>query len=68
MNREEIIKGVVDSLMSERQSLSLELTSMNYNEGSESMKRMEIVNAISNIDGQVMSLLDDLKPDKKQQK
>ena len=61
MNKNEILKNVIDGLMKQRHDLNYEITNLNHNETSFNDKKMTLEFAISNIDIQIQNRVMDLE-------
>ena len=60
MNKNEIIKSVIDSLSKQREDLIRELRDVNHNETSWNDKKFTLESAINNIDMQIQNRVMDL--------
>jgi len=61
MNKNEILKTVIDSLMKQRADLNYELIGLNHNESTFNERKMTLEFAISNIDMQVSNRVMELE-------
>lgn len=61
MNKNEILKTVIDGLMTQRADLNYELKELNHNETTFNDRKMTLEYAINNIDMQVSNRVMDLE-------
>jgi hypothetical protein len=61
MNKNEILKTVIDSLMKQRADLNYELANLNHNEATFNDRKMTLEFAINNVDMQIGNRVMDLE-------